>query len=142
MAVREQIKDIAQLEGAIVIRRDGVAVAACVRIEAPDKDITLSMGLGTRHAAAASVSKCTKAVAVVVSQSSGSVRIFQNGMVVLHIEPLARAMTWGQPRLDAQDGHNIVRVAPRTAARSGNTVLPERGGSCGGPRDGHGDCWL
>ena len=33
-AVREQIKDIAQLEGAIIIRRDGVAVAACMRIEA------------------------------------------------------------------------------------------------------------
>ena len=60
-AVREQIKDIAQLEGAIVIRRDGVAVAAGMRIEAPDTGITLSMGLGTRHAAAASISKATKA---------------------------------------------------------------------------------
>jgi hypothetical protein len=49
--VREQIKDIAQLEGAIIIRRDGVAVAAAVRIDAPDKGITLSKGLGTRHAA-------------------------------------------------------------------------------------------
>jgi DNA integrity scanning protein DisA with diadenylate cyclase activity len=117
-AVREQIKDIAQLEGAIVIRRDGVAVAACLRIEAPDKDITLSMGLGTRHAAAAAVSKSTKAVAVVVSQSSGSVRIFQNGMVVLHIEPLARPMTWGQPRLDAQDANGI----PRPAAARGGQV--------------------
>ena len=56
-AVREQIKDIAQLEGAIVIRRDGVAVAACMHIEAPDKGITLSKGLGTRHAAAAAISK-------------------------------------------------------------------------------------
>ena len=28
--VREQIKDIAQLEGAIIIRRDGVAEAACM----------------------------------------------------------------------------------------------------------------
>src|SRR5438477_1618299 len=118
-AVREQIKDIAQLEGAIVIRRDGVAVAACMRIEAPDKDITLSMGLGTRHAAAAAVSKSTKAVAVVVSQSSGSVRIFQNGMVVLHIEPLARPMTWGQPRLDAQEGNGIPRAAPARGAPVG-----------------------
>jgi DNA integrity scanning protein DisA with diadenylate cyclase activity len=103
-AVREQIKDLAQLEGAIVIRRDGVAVAACVRIEAPDKDIQLSMGLGTRHAAAAAVSKCTKALAITVSQSSGSVRLFQNGEVVLHIEPLARPVTWGPPRMEARDG--------------------------------------
>ena len=104
-AVREQIKDIAQLEGAILVRRDGVAVASCMRIEAPDKGITLSMGLGTRHAAAAAVSKSTKAIAVTVSQSSGTVRLFQNGEVVLHIEPLARPVIWGQLRMEAQDAN-------------------------------------
>src|SRR5262249_47055831 len=98
--VREQIKDIAQLEGAILIRRDGVAVAACRRIEAPDTNYTLSMGLGTRHAAAAAISKSTKGLAVAVSQSSGSVRLFQNGEVVLHIEPLARPMTWGRLHME------------------------------------------
>lgn len=101
--VREQIKDIAQLEGAILIRRDGVAVAACMRIEAPDKGYTLSMGLGTRHAAAAAISMSTKAVAVVVSQSSGTVRLFHNGAAVLHIEPFARPMIWGQVRMEADD---------------------------------------
>jgi DNA integrity scanning protein DisA with diadenylate cyclase activity len=110
-AVREQIKDIAQLEGAILIRRDGVAVAACMRIEAPDKGITLSMGLGTRHAAAAAVSKSTKAIAVTVSQSSGTVRLFQNGEVVLHIEPLARPVIWGQLRMDAQEANGTSRSA-------------------------------
>src|SRR5262245_64509614 len=43
--VREQIKDIAQLEGAILIRRDGIAVAACMYIDAPAEGITLSKGL-------------------------------------------------------------------------------------------------
>jgi DNA integrity scanning protein DisA with diadenylate cyclase activity len=110
-AVREQIKDIAKLEGAIVIRRDGVAVAACVRIEAPDRGFTLSMGLGTRHAAAAAISKSTKALAVTVSQSSGTVRLFQNGEVVLHIEPLARPVIWGQIRMEAQDVNGATRAA-------------------------------
>jgi DNA integrity scanning protein DisA with diadenylate cyclase activity len=115
-AVREQIKDIAQLEGAIVVRRDGVAVAAAMRIDAPDKGFTLSMGLGTRHAAAAAVSKSTKAIAVTVSQSSGTVRLFQNGEVVLHIEPMARPMIWGQPRLENQDANGANRApAPRGA---------------------------
>jgi DNA integrity scanning protein DisA with diadenylate cyclase activity len=103
-SVREQIKDLAQLEGAILIRRDGVAVAACMRIEAQEADITLSMGLGTRHAAAAAVSKQTKAIAIAVSQSSGSVRLFQNGEMVLHIEPLARPLTWGSFRMEGSDG--------------------------------------
>jgi DNA integrity scanning protein DisA with diadenylate cyclase activity len=101
--VREQIKDIAKLEGAVVIRRDGVAVAACMRIEAPAKDFTLTPGLGTRHAAAAAISKNTKAIAVTVSQSSGTVRLFQNGEVVLHIEPLARPVIWGRLRMDDGD---------------------------------------
>jgi DNA integrity scanning protein DisA with diadenylate cyclase activity len=114
-SVREQIKDIAQLEGAILIRRDGVAVAACVRIEAPDKGITLSMGLGTRHAAAAAISKSTKAIAVTVSQSSGTVRLFQNGQVVLHIEPLARPVIWGQLRMEAQDANGSTSRASRPA---------------------------
>ena len=108
--MREQIKDIAQLEGAIIISRYGVAQAACMHIQAPAHEITLSMGLGTRHAAAAAISKVSRAVAVVVSQSSGSVRIFQNGEVVLHIEPLARPVIWGHFQMDAPDGDVVTAV--------------------------------
>jgi DNA integrity scanning protein DisA with diadenylate cyclase activity len=102
--VREQIKDIAQLEGAIIIRRDGVAVAACMYIDAPAEGITLSKGLGTRHWAAAAISRKTKAIAVAVSQSSGTVRLFQDGEVVLHIEPLARPMIWQHFKMETQEG--------------------------------------
>jgi DNA integrity scanning protein DisA with diadenylate cyclase activity len=102
--VREQIKDIAQLEGALVIRRDGVAEAACMYIDAPAEGITLSGGLGTRHWSAAAITKKTRAVAVVVSQSSGSVRIFQNGMVVLTITPVfTRPMVWHRFHLETDD---------------------------------------
>ncbi len=102
--VREQLKDIAQLEGAFVIRRDGVAMAACMLIDAPSEGITLSKGLGTRHWGAAGISKQTKAIAVVVSQSSGTVRLFQNGKVVLQIEPFARmpTMVWRQFQVETQ----------------------------------------
>jgi DNA integrity scanning protein DisA with diadenylate cyclase activity len=100
--VREQIKDLAQLEGALIIGRDGAAVAACMYIDTTADGITLSKGLGTRHWAAAAISRKTKAIAVAVSQSSGTVRIFQDGQVVLHIEPLARPMIWQNFRLEAQ----------------------------------------
>ena len=57
--------------------------------------VTLSKGLGSRHWAAASISRATKAVAVTVSQSNGTVRIFQNGEVMLRIEPIhRRPMVW------------------------------------------------
>jgi diadenylate cyclase len=101
--VREQIKDLAQLDGALIIRRDGVAEAACMVIDATAEGITLSKGLGSRHWAAAAISRKTRAVAIAVSQSSGTVRIFQNGEVVLRIEPLARPMVWDKFRLEAQD---------------------------------------
>ena len=73
-------------------------------IDAPAEGITLSGGLGTRHWSAAAITKKSRAVAVVVSQSSGSVRIFQNGMVVLHITPLfTRPMVWHRFRLESDD---------------------------------------
>lgn len=110
--VREQIKDIAQLEGAILIQRDGVAEAACMYIDAPADGITLSMGLGTRHWTAAAISKRTRAVAIAVSQSSGSVRIFQNGTVMLQIEPFTRPMIWQKFRMEGRNEKD--RVLPPT----------------------------
>jgi DNA integrity scanning protein DisA with diadenylate cyclase activity len=110
--VREQIKDIAQLEGALIIRRDGVAVAASMYIDTTAEGITLSKGLGTRHWAAAAISRKTKAIAVAVSQSSGTVRLFQNGEVVLHIEPLARPMIWQNFKMDAQNGDGASNPTP------------------------------
>ena len=108
--VREQIKDIAQLEGALIIRRDGVAEAACMYIDCPAEGITLSKGLGTRHWTAAAISKKTRAIAVVVSQSSGTVRLFQNGEIVLHIEPFARPMIWQRFHMDG-DGDPLAPPA-------------------------------
>jgi diadenylate cyclase len=103
-AVREQIKDLAQLEGAFIIRREGIAVAACMHIEATTGGIKLSKGLGTRHVAAAAISKHTKAIAVCVSQSSGTVRLFQDGEQVLHIEPFKRPLTFGRVLTDSNNG--------------------------------------
>src|SRR5216683_4716617 len=105
--VREQIKDIAQLEGAIIIRRDGVAVAACMYIDVLAEGITLSKGLGTRHWAAAAISRKTQAIAVIVSQSSGTVRIFQDGTVVLRIEPLARPLIWRHFEMETQEADGV-----------------------------------
>jgi DNA integrity scanning protein DisA with diadenylate cyclase activity len=92
--VREGIKEIAQMDGAFIISIDGTVEAACRYIDAPAADLTLSKGLGARHWAAAAISKKTKAVAVAVSESSGTVRIFQNGEVMLRIEPFRRPMKW------------------------------------------------
>ena len=101
--VREQIKEIAKLDGAILIGRDGIAEAACLHLGARGDGVNMRKGFGSRHMAAAGVSKQTSAVAFAVSQSSGSVRVFQNGEEVLHIEPLARPHVWQPFKLETQE---------------------------------------
>lgn len=91
--VQEGIKEVAQLDGAFVISRDGIVRAACRLVNAPTATVSLSKGLGTRHWAGAAISKVTDALAVVVSQTNGSVRIFQKGVSVLLIETQARHLT-------------------------------------------------
>jgi diadenylate cyclase len=92
--VRESIKEISQLDGAFVISSDGIVCGAGRNIDAPAEGLTLSKGLGSRHWAAAAISKAAHCIAIAVSESTGTVRIFQNGHVVLRIEPMDRAMKW------------------------------------------------
>ena len=90
----EAIKEIAQMDGAFIVSADGTIESACRVINAPAANITLSKGLGTRHWAAAAITKNTNAIAITVSESNGTVRLFQNGEVMLRIEPFRRAMKW------------------------------------------------
>lgn len=92
--VREGIKEIAQMDGAILVAPDGTVEAAAQYLDASAADVTLSKGLGARHWAAAAISRATKAVAVAVSESNGTVRVFQDGEVVLRVEPFRRPMKW------------------------------------------------
>ena len=93
--VREGIKEIAQMDGAIIVSADGTVEAACRYLDCSAANVTLSKGLGARHWAAAAISRVTNAVAVTVSQTNDTVRIFQNGETVLRIEPyLRRPMVW------------------------------------------------
>jgi len=89
--IREGIKEIAQLDGAIIIASDGIVEAAARYLESTSTStLSLSPGLGARHWAAAAISRMTSAIAISVSQSSGTVRIFQNGEVALRIESRQR----------------------------------------------------
>lgn len=92
--VREGIKEIAILDGAIIISAEGVVEAAARYIDAPAMEISLAKGLGSRHWAAAAISNATRAVAIAVSETSGTVRVFQNGKVILRIESFRRPMKY------------------------------------------------
>lgn len=92
--VRESMKELSQIDGAFIVSADGVVQAAGRHLRASADDLILSKGLGSRHWAAAEISKATDAIAIAVSESTGTVRIFQGGKVVLRIEPMGANMKW------------------------------------------------
>ena len=102
--VRESIKELAQIDGAFIIAADGTVHAAGRNLDAAGTDVTVSRGLGSRHWAAAAISKATKAVSIAVSESTGTVRLFQAGKVVLRIEPMDRALKWRNVEPDGVSG--------------------------------------
>jgi hypothetical protein len=88
--IRDAIKTFAVLDGAFIIREDGVVLSAGRYLQVFSKDVKLPIGLGARHSAAAAVTRATKAVAVTVSQTTGTVRFFKEGEIVLELHQTAR----------------------------------------------------
>lgn len=86
--VVESIKELAQLDGAFIISESNTVLAAGRHLEARSIVTKQLKGLGSRHRAAAGITRMTNAVAVVVSESSGKVTIFENGRVVSSLEPV------------------------------------------------------
>jgi len=78
----ETIKEFSSIDGAFVIRGDGVVEAAGSLIQASDYNHALPSGLGARHAAAAAISVAADCIALVVSSSSGQVTLFRRGVMM------------------------------------------------------------
>jgi DNA integrity scanning protein DisA with diadenylate cyclase activity len=84
--MRNTVKELAQLDGAFIVSDEGIVLSACRYIDATSEGLDLPLGLGSRHMAAASITRTTNAVAIVVSESS-MVRVFDNGAIVGEIIP-------------------------------------------------------
>ena len=86
--VVESLKELAKLDGAIVISSDGVVEAAGRHLEAAPVAEKKFGGLGARHRSAAGMTRKTDAVAIVVSESTGKVTLFKHGRIVATRDPL------------------------------------------------------
>jgi diadenylate cyclase len=78
----ETVKEFSSIDGAFVIRGDGVVEAAGSLIQATDSSHSLPSGLGSRHAAAAAISVTANCISIVVSSSTGQVTLFRRGVMV------------------------------------------------------------
>ncbi|MEM2121883.1 MAG: diadenylate cyclase [Candidatus Woesearchaeota archaeon] len=83
--LKETIKNFAQLDGVFIINSDGTIISAGTYIETNTniEELKELKGFGTRHICAAAITKLTKSIAVVVSESGGVVRVFKNGKIIL-----------------------------------------------------------
>jgi diadenylate cyclase len=84
--LRGTVKELAQLDGGFVVSHGGIVLSACRHLDAVAEQVNVPLGFGSRHLAAANMSAVTKAVGVVVSESS-VVRIFCHGQLVGEIIP-------------------------------------------------------
>ncbi len=78
----ETVKEFSSIDGAFVIRGDGVVESAGSLIQAIDSDHALPGGLGSRHAAAAAISVAANCIAIAVSSSTGLVSLFRRGVML------------------------------------------------------------
>jgi len=86
--VVESIKELAKLDGAFVIAEDGTVMAAGRHIDARSVITKQLKGFGSRHRSSAGITRMTDAVAIVVSESTGRVTIFEKGKIVSTLEPV------------------------------------------------------
>ena len=84
--LEETIKEFSAIDGAFIIKENGVLVTAGRHLNAAPDSRDLPAGLGSRHIAAAGITSVTKAVAIVISESSGNVSVFKNGKLFVTIE--------------------------------------------------------
>lgn len=83
--VKRALRAFAVLDGAFILREDGVVLAAGRYLNFEEKDVRIPLGLGSRHMAAAGITHETDATAVVISQTSGTVRVFRHGRAVMEL---------------------------------------------------------
>ncbi len=113
--LRETVKELAQLDGGFIVSADGVVLSAARYFDASSAGIDLLLGLGTRHIAAASITRQTDALGVVVSESS-VVRVFSDGKLQAEILPemwlLSRFSSHiKRPKLTEHPAENIAVVS-------------------------------
>lgn len=85
-ALKETVREFAAIDGAFVVDGDGTVLTAGRFLGAVADTDHLPRGLGSRHIAAAGITALTDAVAFVISESSGDLRIFKDGKIVMEIE--------------------------------------------------------
>jgi DNA integrity scanning protein DisA with diadenylate cyclase activity len=94
-SIRETVKELAKLDGAFLLKGNGVIVSAGSTLRPPLAGEGLPPGLGARHAAAANITMSTRSIAISLSESTGTVRVWRRGALITEIERAGRVWSYG-----------------------------------------------
>ncbi|HLC25218.1 MAG TPA: diadenylate cyclase [bacterium] len=84
--MEKTVKEFSTIDGAFIIRSDGVVLCAGRHLNAAYEGEDLPHGLGSRHMAAAAITNVTDAAAIAISESTGTVTVFKGGKIFTEIE--------------------------------------------------------
>lgn len=84
--LKETLREFSAIDGAFIVSSEGLVLSAGRYLNTASEEESIPRGLGSRHIAAAGITALTKAVAIVIAESSGAVRIFRDGKILMEIE--------------------------------------------------------
>jgi len=108
-ALEETMKEFASIDGAFIVSGDGYVETAGVFLRSTVPGVELPLGLGARHQSAAGITAATAAVAITVSESTGTVTVYHGGKILVEIE---------KPRPIGEAAPSAPRPVPPTADQS------------------------
>ena len=83
--IEETVKEYAKIDGAFIISGNGTVESAGTYLSGQPPAEEMKSGLGARHAAAQGITAVSGAVAVVISESTRRVTVFQAGKKVMEL---------------------------------------------------------
>lgn len=83
----ESVLEFSQLDGVFIVSGDGTILSAGRYLDVDAHDLSIGKGLGSRHISAASITRDTNAISVIVSQSGGIIRCYMDGKEIFSIDP-------------------------------------------------------
>ncbi|MFA6564001.1 MAG: PTS sugar transporter subunit IIA [Verrucomicrobiia bacterium] len=84
--MEETVKEFSSIDGAFIIRGDGVIMSAGSYLLPSVPGQELPSGYGARHEAAAGITASTNAIAIVISESTRQVSVFRRGAMITALD--------------------------------------------------------
>jgi len=87
----ETVKEFCSIDGAFILKGNGAIMSAGTTVRPGLAGEELPRGLGSRHSAAAGITAITKSIAITISESNGTVRVWRRGQMITEIERATRS---------------------------------------------------